>query len=89
MYEDGYGSEFVFRQPRTPPEVHALVCAAECDPFGGYGGDGDAHWMNDAAAGARVYVAHIDRGLEDYLRGYVFRLAEGRPARGGEGLPRL
>lgn len=123
MYDDGYGSEFVYRQPRTPAEVHALTCAAECEPFGAYGGDGDAHWtpelvrewwrdrarvrewatgvgwgpwataptdwMNDAAGGARAYVAHIDGDLGAYLRGYLFRLAEGRAARPGESLPEL
>ncbi|MFD7262545.1 ferredoxin [Streptomyces sp. NPDC059874] len=46
-------------------------------------------WQHDAAAGARGYVTYIDRGLGDYLRGYAFRLAEGRPARPGESLPEL
>ncbi|MFI8260362.1 MULTISPECIES: hypothetical protein [unclassified Streptomyces] len=122
-YEDEYCSEFVYRQPRTPAGVHALTCAAECEPFAAYGGDGDAHWtpelvrdwwrergrvrewamgvgwgpgatsglaaLLDAAEGARAYVAHIDGDLAGYLRGYVFRLAEGRPARPGERLPGL
>lgn len=43
----------------------------------------------EAAAGARDYVAHIDLGLADHLRGYLFRLGEGRPARQGEALPGL
>lgn len=43
----------------------------------------------EAAGGAREYVAHIDGGLADQLRGYVFWLAEGRPARPGESLPGL
>ncbi|MFD3869686.1 ferredoxin [Streptomyces sp. NPDC058623] len=46
-------------------------------------------WRNDAAAGARAYVAHIDGDLGGYLRGYLFRLREGRPARVGEALPGL
>ncbi len=37
-------SEYVYRQPRTPAETAQLVEAAECDPFLGYGCDGDAHW---------------------------------------------
>ncbi|MFZ3497086.1 ferredoxin [Streptomyces sp. 5.8] len=120
--DDGYGQEFVYRQPRTPAQARDLVCAAECDPFGGYGGDGDAHWTPDlvrgwwrergrvrewavalhrswsvsdgvyereAADGARAYVEHIDGDLADYLRGYLFWLAEARPARPGEALPAL
>ncbi|MFF3725533.1 ferredoxin [Streptomyces erythrochromogenes] len=122
MYEDRYGTEFVYRQPRTPEEVHALVCAAECEPLLGYGGDGDSHWTPDlvrywwgergrvrewaaaldrnwsvsdredrreAAGGARAYVAHIDDGLAEYLRGYLFWLAERRPPTAGESLPNL
>ncbi|MCX4777871.1 ferredoxin [Streptomyces sp. NBC_01264] len=122
MYEDEYGSEFLYRQPRTQEEVHRFICAADCEPFGGYGGDGDLHWTpelvrdwwrergrvrewamvqgwgagEEAAwalggndAGARAYVAHIDRDLADYLRGYLFRLQEGRAPRPGETLPGL
>ncbi|WP_251064088.1 ferredoxin [Streptomyces sp. ISL-44] len=46
-------------------------------------------YEREASAGARDYVAHIDGGLGDYLRGYLFRLKEGRPARSGEALPAL
>lgn len=123
LYDDGCsGHEFVYRQPRTPQEVCDLICAGECEIFGAYGGDGDAHWTpelvshwwrdrgrvrewavvldrtwsvsedrykREASAGARDYVAHIDGDLADYLRGYLFRLEEGRPARSGEALPAL
>ncbi|MER6443780.1 ferredoxin [Streptomyces venezuelae] len=122
-YEDECCSEFVYRQPVRAVEVHELTCAAECDPLGAYGGDGDAHWTpelvqgwwrergrvrewalrvgygewatsehesrREAAAGARAYLAHLDRGLGPYLRDYVFWLAEGRPAASGERLPEL
>ncbi|WP_405788613.1 ferredoxin [Streptomyces sp. NBC_00029] len=43
----------------------------------------------EAAGGAGAYVAYIDDGLEEYLRGYVFHLAEGRPAGPSDRLPRL
>lgn len=123
LYDDGCGGhEFVYRQPRTPQEVYDLICAGECEIFGAYGGDGDAHWtpelvkdwwrergrvrgwalalerswsvstrsdMRDNAAGARDYAGYIDGDLADHLRGYVFWLAEGRPARPGEALPGL
>ncbi|MFJ9340933.1 ferredoxin [Streptomyces sp. NPDC101733] len=122
LYDDGSGQEFVYRQPRTPREVYDLVRAAECEIFGAYGGDGDAHWTpelvrdwwrergavrewavrldrtwsvsprseeREAAGGARAYVAHIDGDLADHLRGYLFRLREGRGPRPGEGLPGL
>ncbi|MDX2393208.1 MULTISPECIES: hypothetical protein [unclassified Streptomyces] len=42
-----------------------------------------------AAGGARAYGAHIDGDLGAHLRGYPFRLQEGRPARVGEALPGL
>ncbi|MFI5665620.1 hypothetical protein [Streptomyces sp. NPDC051704] len=55
----------------------------------GPGATSDPAGLLDAAEGARAYVAHIDGDLADQLRGYVFRLAEGRPARPGEALPAL
>lgn len=122
LYDDEYGQEFVYRQPRTPEETHRVMAAAWQDPMGGFECDGDAHWTpelvrdwwrdrgrvrewavaldrtwsvsedeyrREAAGGARAYVAHIDGDLGHHLRGYVFRLAEGRPARQGEALPGL
>ena len=44
LYEDGYGTEIVFRQPRNPGEVRLVLSAAWNDPFGGYAADGDEHW---------------------------------------------
>ncbi|MEU6237000.1 hypothetical protein [Kitasatospora sp. NPDC047058] len=43
----------------------------------------------DAAQGLRDYIAHLDHGLEEYLRGYLFQLAERRPPRADESLPVL
>jgi hypothetical protein len=47
VYEDGFGSEVVFRQPQNPAEVHLVLTAAWNDPFGGYACDGDDHWTLD------------------------------------------
>lgn len=44
---------------------------------------------HDAARGHRDFVAHIDDGLEDYLRGYLFWLEQRREPRDGEALPLL
>ncbi|MEV7520832.1 ferredoxin [Streptomyces sp. NPDC091371] len=46
MYDDGdyLCQEFVFRQPRTVEETRAVLCAVGCEPWGGYGLDGDDHW---------------------------------------------
>ena len=41
---DGDGQEFVFRQPTTTEELRQIIGAAICDPFQGYGADGDEHW---------------------------------------------
>ncbi|MFF7847651.1 hypothetical protein ACFZDF_08675 [Streptomyces sp. NPDC007910] len=44
---------------------------------------------HDAARGHRDFVAPIDDGLEDYLRGYLFWLEQRREPRDGEALPLL
>ncbi|MFI9504143.1 ferredoxin [Nocardia sp. NPDC052566] len=43
IYEDCF-AEVVYRQPRTPHEVHLLLSAAYSDPFCHYACDGDDHW---------------------------------------------
>ncbi|RSM84273.1 ferredoxin [Kibdelosporangium aridum] len=43
----------------------------------------------EAANGALDLVAYLDNGMEAYLRGYVFWLAEGREPVVGETLPAL
>ncbi|GAA1882036.1 ferredoxin [Asanoa iriomotensis] len=44
VYEDEYGSEIVFRQPRDAAEVHLVLSAGWNDPFVAYACDGDQHW---------------------------------------------
>ncbi|WP_327138801.1 ferredoxin [Nocardia sp. NBC_01327] len=44
LCEDKYGSEVVFRQPRTVRETQLVLTAAWSDPFAGYACDGDDHW---------------------------------------------
>ncbi|WP_051782165.1 MULTISPECIES: hypothetical protein [unclassified Streptomyces] len=68
-YEDEYCSEFVYRQPVRAGEVHELICAAECDPFGAYGGDGDSHWTPELVKAwwqerdrAREWAARVGYG---------------------------
>ena len=41
---DWGGQEFVFRQPTTVEEIQQVIRASICDPFSGYGADGDDHW---------------------------------------------
>lgn len=41
---DDEGQEFVFRQPTNVVELRGVIRAAYCDPFNGYGADGDNHW---------------------------------------------
>ncbi|MFE7559035.1 hypothetical protein [Kitasatospora sp. NPDC057500] len=52
------------------------------------GGEYRSH-HRDSAQGLRDYIAHLDQGLEEYLRGYLFWLAERRPPRPGEARPEL
>jgi hypothetical protein len=44
LYDDDYGQEFVYRQPRTATQVHQVLFAAWNDPFCGYACDGDERW---------------------------------------------
>ncbi|MFF2778519.1 ferredoxin [Streptomyces sp. NPDC058052] len=48
LYGGEYLTEYVYRQPKTPDETARLVEAADCDPFLGYGCDGDARWTPEA-----------------------------------------
>ena len=41
---DNNGQEFIFRQPTTADEIRQVIGAAICDPFQGYGADGDDNW---------------------------------------------
>ncbi|MEU4730354.1 ferredoxin [Streptomyces sp. NPDC023588] len=65
----------------------AVAAAAE---WAGY--DEDPRYAahhHEAAQGHRDFVAHIDGGLEAYLRGYVFWLEQRREPARGEALPDL
>ncbi|MFF2952809.1 hypothetical protein ACFVVU_15870 [Kitasatospora sp. NPDC057965] len=62
--------------------------ATTSDELARVGGRYREHYR-DAAQGLRDYIAHLDGGLAEYLRGYLFWLAERRPPRPGEALPDL
>ncbi|MEU8074915.1 ferredoxin [Catellatospora citrea] len=61
LYDDEYGTEFLFRQPTDPAEVYRLLLAATSDPFGGYAADGDEHWTT---AAVREWWRNRERLLE-------------------------
>lgn len=44
LYEDEWGGEFVYRQPRGRAQALALLGAVAQDPMAGYACDGDDHW---------------------------------------------
>lgn len=46
--EDAHGYEIIFRQPVNQHELLEVIQAAACDPFGGYGCDGNRHWNREA-----------------------------------------
>lgn len=46
---DGLG--FVWRQPRTAAETHALMEGASSDPFSGFSWDGDENWTPQSVLG--------------------------------------
>lgn len=41
---DSDGQEFLFRQPSNVEELRQVIGAAICDPFLGYGADGNSNW---------------------------------------------
>jgi hypothetical protein len=43
-FEDEFGSEIVYRQPRDEREVHLLLSGAVQEVFQAYACDGDEHW---------------------------------------------
>lgn len=44
LYDDEWGAEFVYRQPRDTAQALALLGAVAQDPMAGYACDGDDHW---------------------------------------------
>jgi hypothetical protein len=42
--EDGFESEFVYRQPRDASELRVVLRGMSDDPTNGWARDGDAHW---------------------------------------------
>lgn len=44
IHVDAEGYEVVYRQPITQAELDQVISAACCDPFSGYGADGNLHW---------------------------------------------
>ncbi len=48
VHVDARDYEVIYRQPVNFLELEAVVNAASCDPFGGYGADGDLHWTSEA-----------------------------------------
>ena len=48
VYAGEYFTEHIYRQPRDPQEVSAVVHAASVETFWGYGCDGDDHWTPEA-----------------------------------------
>jgi len=44
IHVDAEGYEVIFRQPVNLYELRQVIEAADLDPWGGYGADGDQHW---------------------------------------------
>ena len=47
LYEDDFGTEFLYRQPCTVEETLRVVAASWLDPMAGYACDGDSRWTPD------------------------------------------
>ncbi|WP_266504189.1 hypothetical protein [Streptomyces erythrochromogenes] len=82
LYDDEWGAEFVYRQPRDTAQALALLGAVAQDSMAGYACDGDDHWTAEVSAtgggsGAGSGPAALDRTWS------VSQRAEEREAAGG------
>lgn len=68
LYEDDYGSEVVFRQPRNAHETQLLLSAAWSDPYCAYAYDGDDHWTLELIRGWWADRAKLAEWLSDLER---------------------
>jgi hypothetical protein len=81
---DEDGEEFIWRQPKNAEQLRAVLSAAWCDPFSGYGWDGDAQWTPEDVRQwwvERDQVSEwIDRrlGSDHFIDGEATSLAEFR-----------
>ena len=105
LYEDDFGSEIVYRQPKNPSETHLVLTVAWNNPYGvKNGGPNVAAWIRglqcqwssseladerENAAGPQDFARHLDDGLEAHLREYGFWLDNRRLPLAYERLPRL
>lgn len=71
VLNDEDGVEFVFRQPRDPAEVTAVLRAAWDEVLGGYAWDGDTRWTPE---GVRAWWAQRGR-VREWATGYAARIA--------------
>ncbi|MFG1791202.1 ferredoxin [Nocardia sp. NPDC049149] len=73
IYEDDFGAEVVYRQPRNPHEVRLLLSAAYDDPLGAYACDGDEHWtlskVREWWADRNRLLAWIDSAKREWSAG--------------------
>ncbi|MFE2550029.1 ferredoxin [Streptomyces sp. NPDC059355] len=84
LYDDEYGQEFVYRQPRTPEETYRVMAAAWQDLMAGFQRDGDEHWTPELVrewwrdrGRVREWAVGLDREWS------VSERAEEREAAGG------
>ncbi|MFE5723985.1 hypothetical protein [Streptomyces erythrochromogenes] len=84
LYDDEWGAEFVYRQPRDTAQALALLGAVVQDPMVGYACDGDDHWTPELVRDwwrdrgrVREWAAALDRKWS------VSSRAEEREAAGG------
>ncbi|SEO19358.1 hypothetical protein [Actinacidiphila rubida] len=68
---DEDGTEFVFRQPRDPAEVTAVLRAAWDEVLGGYAWDGDTRWTPE---GVRAWWSQAAR-VRAWAAGFSARIA--------------
>lgn len=67
-YENEHGREFLYRQPRSRPEVLRVLAGAWGDPYSGWAVDGDEHWTPELVGDWWRDRARVREWIERDLR---------------------
>ena len=74
VHGDAEGHEVIYRQPVNLLELEQVINAANCDPWGGYGADGNLHWTYETIkqwwAGRGTLIAEVTRLHQEANQSY-------------------
>lgn len=85
LYGGEFYNEFVYRQPKSPAEVEALLAAANEDPFDGYAFDGDSRWTPIAVHAWWLDRRRVEQHVADLLAEWTAEEVHPQEAEAAEG----